>query len=209
LFAFIFLAFFCAGVCGTPEGLVEYQRFLEYHSARFELILVVAGTHEFFNIRDASGDNSKEPVSVAEISARIEQVCSQISGVYFLNDSSVIVNDVQFSGCTLWSEIPSEYSSAVEAVLNEFQMIYTEADDGTKRLITAQDTTRWHRKSAEFLTTSARQVSRALILNSLRLCKLWLILPMACICRPKRRGAECSSSPTIRQLSTALAVKSM
>jgi predicted phosphodiesterase len=76
----------------TDKNLIN---FLDYISLNWKKILYVTGNHEYY---DKTGALNKE-----QIDTIIEDIVSKYDNIYFLNNSSVIIENVEFIGSTLWS----------------------------------------------------------------------------------------------------------
>lgn len=81
-----------AGDIGAPFTS-KYKNFINLCSDTFEHVILVAGNHEYYNKKH----------TIDEINKQIELVVSEYSNVYFLQQKSVIIDNVRFVGCTLWS----------------------------------------------------------------------------------------------------------
>lgn len=83
-----------AGDIGKPFT-DKYSNFIDYCAKLFSHVIVVAGNHEYYQ--------SKLKKSMMDIDNKIKEICSNYNNVYFLQRDSIIINNVQFIGCTLWS----------------------------------------------------------------------------------------------------------
>jgi predicted phosphodiesterase len=74
------------------ETALEFRKFLQSCSDTFKDVIYVAGNHEFYQGKFHAGlDYLKEE-------------CSLYPNVHFLENSSIIIDDVMFIGATLWTD---------------------------------------------------------------------------------------------------------
>lgn len=92
------------------------QPFLEWCSSNFTFVLWVPGNHEYYTC---------DSLSYNELNLLYSYICSHFSNVFFMNKRSILVNNVLFIGCTLWSRIPGTHATQIESVLRDYRYIYT------------------------------------------------------------------------------------
>lgn len=89
-----------------------YKVFLDWCSAHFESVFLVAGNHEYHSNH-----------SIAETDAQIETICKEFSNVFFLQKKAVQTPYGTVLGCTLWSNILAKEREAVERRIADFVRI--------------------------------------------------------------------------------------
>jgi hypothetical protein len=106
------------GDIGIPE-LKSYAVFLHWCSKHWDKVFLVAGNHEFYNVRCPV--KSSMPVK----KEKIKQICEGLPNVYFLDCTSVYLPDdnVRVLGCTLWSEIPDCIKEKASILMNDAKQI--------------------------------------------------------------------------------------
>lgn len=83
-----------AGDIGKPFT-DKYENFIDYCAKLFKHVIIVAGNHEYYQ--------SKLKKSMLEIDNRIKEICDKHDNTYFLQRSSIVIDNIRFVGCTLWS----------------------------------------------------------------------------------------------------------
>lgn len=106
------------GDIGSPFTR-DYVEFLEQCSTTYKHVLVIAGNHEYYNTHG---------YSIATINEGISGLCSRFPNVHFLNNSTFIIDNVQFIGSVLWSELPEENKDKVAALYNDYNYIYADTN---------------------------------------------------------------------------------
>lgn len=90
--------------------------FLKWCSCNFEHILWVPGNHEYYNTKG---------VAISDLDIFYYNACSQFSNIYFLNNRSIVLDNIMFIGTTLWSYIHHENAKSVRKQINDFKYIYS------------------------------------------------------------------------------------
>jgi predicted phosphodiesterase len=90
-----------AGDIGSLYKIKQLQGFLEQLCVHFKTVLYVPGNHEYYMVPN---DNSYEPLSMQSLTNRLYYLEKSIPNLYILNQSSVIINNICITGCTLWSK---------------------------------------------------------------------------------------------------------
>eukprot|EP01006_Ploeotia_vitrea_P057604 TRINITY_DN68192_c6_g3_i1.p1 TRINITY_DN68192_c6_g3~~TRINITY_DN68192_c6_g3_i1.p1 ORF type:complete len:348 (+),score=39.26 TRINITY_DN68192_c6_g3_i1:55-1098(+) len=127
----------------------KYEEFVFNQAKRFEVVLVVAGNHEFY------GSEYHEALA----SMRAMPAKAPKSNVYFLDCGGVVINGLPFIGCTLWSDIPVEETLTMAMCLNDYHQIKmshtTKQETGEQKTVTKQlhphDTTAMHAKQTQWI----------------------------------------------------------
>ena len=121
------------GDIGNPV-LESYWSFIEYISLRCKIVLLITGNHEYWG----SDINTTDVL--------ISQKITQYSNVRFLQRNYTIIDKIVFLGCTLWSYIPTVFSTEIEGWAGEFKFI--------KGCDSAATFNSWHFRDLEWLITS-------------------------------------------------------
>lgn len=112
-----------AGDIGIPE-LKSYETFLAWCSKNWKQIFLVAGNHEFYNIRCPvkSDMTSKKE--------QLKKLCEPYPNIHFLDCSSYYLpeQNLRILGCTLWSEIPECLTEKVITYMNDARQIQIQKD---------------------------------------------------------------------------------
>lgn len=86
--------------------------------------------------------------------------------VHFLENDQVVIGDVRFLGCTLWTDLaayvePGWQGLAPERILErnlmDYRVIRVAGPDGRERSLRASDTQAWHRSSLAWLHQRLRE----------------------------------------------------
>jgi hypothetical protein len=106
------------GDIGIPE-LKAYETFLHWCSQHWKHVFLVAGNHEFYNVR------CPVKTDMATKKDQIKKICSHLPNVHFLDCSSYYLEDenVRVLGCTLWSDIPDCIKEKVITYMNDARQI--------------------------------------------------------------------------------------
>ena len=90
------------GDIGSLYKLDQLEKFLnELHA--FEKILYIPGNHEFYTVKNIK---QKPYNQLLDDLYGLEQ---RITNLYVLNCKSMIIDDIEFIGCTLWSNIGTNF----------------------------------------------------------------------------------------------------
>jgi predicted phosphodiesterase len=121
-----------AGDIGRPD-IASLQEFLLAQCERFEHIFYVAGNHCFYQ------------GIYEERLEQLQQLDNLHPHIHFLHNKSYLLpNKVRILGTTLWSHVPPEKVDEIHWRLNDYHYISTVVDNQTPRLITVEDTNKWH-----------------------------------------------------------------
>lgn len=80
-----------AGDLGNPHTSSLYRDFLIDASQKYSHVILVAGNHEYYSS------------SIDKTELKLHNIVREISNVYYLQRDTIIIDDIQFLGCTLWS----------------------------------------------------------------------------------------------------------
>jgi predicted phosphodiesterase len=100
------------GDIGSPFQS-NYESFIRRHAERFDHVFIVTGNHEYYTSK------SKQR-TIAETDARTKEIADGLANVSFLQCDSVMVDDILFVGCTLWSKVSGE----AEYLMNDYRRIF-------------------------------------------------------------------------------------
>lgn len=119
-----------------------FRNFLRYCSEDFKHVVYVAGNHEFYH------GKFYETIDI------LREECSQFSNVHFLEQNTVIIDDVLFVGGTLWTDCNKEDALTMWSLpkrMNDYVIIKNERN-GYRRLDT-KDTVRRHIETLTYFET--------------------------------------------------------
>lgn len=123
------------GDIGNPKSNA-YKEFLKHASLMFEIVLVVAGNHEYYGS------------TIDEANNYISQACNEAGqNVHFLNRSFVHFYGIKFIGATLWSNIT--YAASIR--LNCFRRIFENKDHHPYAKLQMQTYLDLHRADLAFI----------------------------------------------------------
>lgn len=112
-----------AGDIGIPE-LESYKVFLSWCSQHWKDVFLVAGNHEFYNVR------CPVKTDMASKKEQLRRICQALPNVHFLDCSSYYISDynLRILGCTLWSEIPECLHEKTITYMNDSRQILQQKD---------------------------------------------------------------------------------
>lgn len=107
-----------AGDIGIPE-LESYKVFLSWCSQKWKQVFLVAGNHEFYNVRLPTKSDMATKKSL------LRALCEALPNVYFLDCTSVYLPELNLRvlACTLWSEIPDCVREKAILYMNDSKQI--------------------------------------------------------------------------------------
>ena len=116
--------------------------FLQQCSSEFDFVIYVAGNHEFYH-----GYWNKSLQT-------LKQLCfDNFHNVYFLENDQIMIEDMLFLGCTLWSDMNGYDPRTMWVVknrMNDYRQIKFD-ESGLYRRIDAEDTAIRHKQSREWI----------------------------------------------------------
>lgn len=117
-----------------------YRDFLSQVNSEFKRVLWVAGNHEFY------GGKWSQTLDVCR------EISAEYSNIFFMENDSIIFNDVLFIGSTLWTNMNSGDPitlQVVKGMMNDYRKI-TNDEEGYRKLLPS-DTVFRHKRSLEYI----------------------------------------------------------
>lgn len=129
-----------AGDIGNP--LIEsYWNFLEDCASKYKHVIFITGNHEYYC------KNLDIKYTIDEIDELIELRSSTIDNLHFLQKKSIILDDIQYIGCTLWTKISKNDEIMISKSMNDYRQIYKSKN----KLISADETSIIHDNHVKWL----------------------------------------------------------
>lgn len=122
------------------QSAQRYRAFLKRCSEAFPHVIYIAGNHEFYHGKFHSSLDD------------LRNECAKFPNVYFMENDLKVINDVNFVGCTLWTDMNKGDPLTLHAVanmMNDYRIIKEDSKNYTK-LRPAQTMAR-HRNSMEYI----------------------------------------------------------
>ncbi len=88
-----------AGDIGSLYKINQLEGFLKKVCEYFKTVIYVPGNQEFYIVPEI------EPVSMNQLTIRLYEIENNIENLYILNQSSLVIDDICITGCTLWSDL--------------------------------------------------------------------------------------------------------
>ncbi len=132
-----------AGDLGDPWSTL-YAEFIEHCANAYRHVIVIAGNHEYYTKRSEHKILSLQS-HMANVEAQITNVCSRFDNVKFLQREYIVIDDVLFLGCTLWS-VPDP---KVEHEMNDMYLIPGMNSDAYYRL---------HKQDRQWLVSTVKAI---------------------------------------------------
>src|SRR5579871_4464988 len=79
-----------AGDIGDPHD-VKYTMFLAAASEKYKHVILITGNHEYYNHDVVNTENY------------IRKIIEPFPNIHFLQKDKIVIDDIVFLGCTLWS----------------------------------------------------------------------------------------------------------
>eukprot|EP01130_Rhizamoeba_saxonica_P009549 TRINITY_DN3887_c0_g1_i1.p1 TRINITY_DN3887_c0_g1~~TRINITY_DN3887_c0_g1_i1.p1 ORF type:complete len:293 (+),score=35.53 TRINITY_DN3887_c0_g1_i1:525-1403(+) len=138
------------GDIGAPF-MSNYPRYLNQLSEQFELVLVIAGNHEFYDVY-----NQKEKPSVDQIHQKIQEICDQNPKLIYMHQTRVDIAEYSILGCTLWAFAHESQKRKLGNMLNDYRLIY----DSNRSPITPDYTVKWHDSDVNWIRKNILEADR-------------------------------------------------
>ena len=124
---------------------IKFREFLQSCSDKFKNVVYVAGNHEFYSGKFYSGlDYLKEE-------------CLKYPNIHFLENKSVIIDDVIFIGATLWTDCHKEDPLTMyhlPYLMNDYVTIKN--DNADYRKLRISDTINRHKNSLAYIENAVK-----------------------------------------------------
>lgn len=146
-----------AGDVGYPTMPIFWE-FLEKMSEQFKHVILIAGNHEYYHTNSAIKKgriltiNEVDELIYSEIGRR------QLNNVHFLQCSSIIIDNIEFVGSTLWTDIPRNKTVDVVEAMSDYSRIFVEdKKSSTIHTVSVEALNKLHREHRQFLSCQDRQ----------------------------------------------------
>lgn len=126
----------------------NYKKFIEYVGELFDVVLVVAGNHEYYSLNEIH--------SYQETNQYLHNFYDNFENVYFLDNESVVIDGIRFIGSTLWTHIPQDKHEIVQRTITDYKMIFDKPLNFNKifqheKLITPSFTSLLHEIAVKYI----------------------------------------------------------
>lgn len=153
------------GDIGNPYR-ESYRGFLMDVSKYYDYVLIIAGNHEYYNLKDISITTStgethtktREYHTYNDVKEKIKLIVNEINTEYqklkiesrlvFLDNDTITINNIKFLGTTLWSNVRKN-KKAISEALNDYHLI---AKDKDGEMVDIDDTNEWNSEAVAWLT---------------------------------------------------------
>lgn len=95
-------------ICNPLEYYEDYKNFLVEVKQKYKNVVFIAGNHEFYDC-----DYNRN-----EVIGLLKKLAEE-TDTHFLHNEKKVINGIEFIGCTLWSMIDSEATSAISDFSHE------------------------------------------------------------------------------------------
>jgi predicted phosphohydrolase len=83
-------------LCPITRNVKSYKQFLTTASKKYQHVIVIAGNHEYYG------------TTISNAETKLKNMAAQFHNVHYLQcDSIILNNEIEFLGCTLWSNVES------------------------------------------------------------------------------------------------------
>jgi len=134
----------CAGDMGTFRRYeTTYQQLFQLLAPRFKQVIVIPGNHTYYNSRGLWGHEE-----------RFWQSHHLPENIAYADNEVVTVGDLVFICSCLWTDFHNSDPKAMAKAacqINDFRLIYVEAQDSVHRSLTPEMTVERHIKSIAFI----------------------------------------------------------
>lgn len=129
----------------------KYKEILSVFSEKFKNVVLICGNHEYYTR------------SIFQVHNDLEQMVTEFDNVYFLNDSSIIIDGVHIIGSTLWTDFNDDIVCKIQAQMkiNDYRYIRN-GPKGIpyKRKLTIQDVEFSHYISKTFIKNEIDNIQK-------------------------------------------------
>lgn len=140
-----------AGDIGIPDP--RLQEFLEYVDKTYEMVFYVPGNHEFY-----TGE-------YYERKKQINDICSKLKNVVFMDKTSILYKGFRFLGTTLWSFIPQEKLIHVEHSMNDYSQIKIKKEGEKMRKLSVIDTREMFNDELSWLKEELKKNEKCIVIT--------------------------------------------
>lgn len=136
----------CNAVCDktTDVNAVNWRLryFLNECSKRFRWVLYTAGNHEYYNVHFKG---NKDIHTIEHIDGMLDGLCLEYWNVYYMQCDKFIIDNVEFIGCTLWSDIDTSgfKNYLIRTNINDYKYITN---------LNIYSSNEYHQKHLKYLT---------------------------------------------------------
>ena len=109
-----------AGDIGSLYKIEQLEGFLLKLSAHFKYIIYVTGNQEYYMFQEYN------PLGMHLLLDRLYKIEQDISNLYILNKSSIMIENVCITGCTLWSDLKINIPKFIVRINGITNEIYTQ-----------------------------------------------------------------------------------
>ena len=140
-----------AGDIGYPTTTI-YWDFLEKINEKFKHIILVAGNHEYYHTDTSIKKGRILSIELIDELIRSEIKRRQLNNIYFLQRDSIIIDDIEFIGATLWTDIPDSAKEEVIESMTDYSRIFTQEEiTNTFHKVSVETLNKIHNKHKQFL----------------------------------------------------------
>jgi predicted phosphodiesterase len=141
--------------CGADDDFEIFKRFINEIVPLYEMIILVAGNHEYYYNNGKKPVAPTEPNTIQGINDKIKTFFKETSPkLHFLNNSTIVIPDKKSNylivGSTLWSWIPDDQRVNIQDSMNDYKYVYIR-DGASIRGITAKDISDIHVKNYKYI----------------------------------------------------------
>lgn len=132
-----------------------YERLLQNVSQQYRAVIILAGNKDYYS-------KQHNIVSKADIDRNIADAVSRYPNVFFLNDSSVVIDNYLIVGSTLWFQSDQLFTQYDQ------QILIPAGNNGDLRSVSIHDIRIWHTKALQYITDRLDMVEdgqRAIVLT--------------------------------------------
>jgi predicted phosphodiesterase len=126
----------------TNERTQRFRDFFARCSKEFPHVMYVAGNHEFYNGKFFAGLDY------------LREECARYDNLYFLECATKVIDDVAFTGGTLWTDLNRHdplTMHAIEGMMNDYRSIRNDRRNFAR--LSSRDTFDRHSQTLEYIKT--------------------------------------------------------
>lgn len=111
-----------AGDIGSLYKINQLEGFLIKICQYFKYVIYVPGNQEYYTFND----HNNHPVGMNILTDRLYKIEQNIQNLFILNKSSIMIEDVCITGCTLWSDLKISIPKFIVRIHGISNEIYTQ-----------------------------------------------------------------------------------